>query len=60
MKNTYLFQFFAHVNITSPDWLPVVFDDRLPSCAHGVTPSLDVRITKTTGTSPLVGSQRGA
>ena len=37
MKNTYLFQFFAHVNITSPDWLPVVFVDRLPSCAHGVT-----------------------
>ena len=68
MKNTYLFLFFAHVNITLPDWFSVVSVDRLPSCAHGMTgrrkarereallffpstPSLDARITTTTGTS---------
>lgn len=37
MKNTYIFQFFAHVNITLPDWFSVVSVDRMPSCAYGVT-----------------------
>lgn len=44
MKNTNLFQFFAHVNITLPDWFSVVSVDSLPSCAHGVTGRRKARV----------------
>ena len=35
MKNTYLFQFFAHVNITLPDWFSVACEKAFSRAGWG-------------------------